>query len=358
MNQYFKNTIATLLCLTFVYSLATAQLIATDNLGNYPPTGPFDLNGKFVSMGESGGIPGPINGCDFYGFRAQVDSTTAINIGMQAFSSTTSIPALTFGGFPFLISQEDAAGGGGGGITGCGKILAAYFDGLSGGTNVVYQVLGSAVATGGTWIPSDLSLKQDVRSIASALDLIQQLNGVTYQYRTKEFPELGLSPGQQFGFIADEVKEIMPEAVQPTFTETGELADYDVMNYNMIIPVLTEAIKEQQSTITRLEERIARLESQKGSSSSNINTNSSIGLQQNRPNPFVGVTSISYDIPLNMDNAQLVIYNTAGRVIEIFDLSTGKGEINFDASNTGSGVYYYAIERNGQSLARKKMIVK
>ncbi|MEM9819608.1 MAG: tail fiber domain-containing protein [Bacteroidota bacterium] len=356
MKQFIRTTFLNLLCLVFLASTAHAQLIATDNLGNYPPTGPFDLNGKFVSIGESGGIPGPINGCDFYGFRSQVDSITAINVGMLSLG-TVSLPATSFSNFPMLIVQDNATGAGTGGLTGCGKILAAYFDGLTGGTNVVYQVLGSAVATGGTWIPSDLMLKRNVRSIGGALDLVNQLNGVTYQYRTDQFPELGLNSGQQYGFIADEVKTILPEAVQATFTETGELADYDVMNYDMIIPVLTEAIKEQQAIIKTMEERIARLESQKGSSST-LNGSPGINLQQNRPNPFIGVTNISYNIPLNIKNAKLVIYNTNGAVIDIFNITGGQGDLDYDASQLSSGIYFYAIEQNGQSLARKKMVVK
>lgn len=357
MKQLVRLTLLSLFCLVWFASTTHAQLIATDNLGNYPPTGPFNLNGKFVSMGESGGIPGPINGCDFYGLRSQVDSTTAINVGMLNLG-TVSLPATSFSGFPMLIVQDNATGSGTGGLTGCGKILAAYFDGLSGGTNVVYQVLGSAVATGGTWIPSDLSLKRNVRSIGSALDLVSQLNGVTYEYRTDEFANLGLNTGQQYGFIADEVKEVMPEAVQATFTESGEIAEYDVMNYDMIIPVLTEAIKEQQATIKKLEERIARLESKKGISSPSINSNSGINLQQNRPNPFSGVTTISYNIPLNMEDAKLVIYNTNGAVVDIFNLAGGQGDLDYDASKLSGGIYFYAIEQNGQSLARQKMVVK
>ncbi|MEM8907912.1 MAG: tail fiber domain-containing protein [Bacteroidota bacterium] len=360
MKRQFQVAVLSLLCFLFVVGAANAQLISTNNLGNFPPTGPFNINGKFTSLGESGGIPGPVNGCDFYGFRAQTDSINAVNLGMQFLSPGTNIPTLSFGGLPLLIAQQDATGPGTGAVLGCGKLLALYFDGLGGpAPNLVYQVFGSAVATGGNWVPSDLSLKQDVRSISSAMEIVNQLNGVTYEYKTEERPELNLTPGLQYGFIADEVKEIMPEAVQRGMTPTGEAADYDVMNYDMIIPVLAEALKEQQATIKKLEERIVRLEGQSKASNSSINASSDkVGLNQNRPNPFTGVTTIAYDIPADLNTAKMVIYDSKGAVVDIFSIAGGQGEIEFDASNLNGGVYFYSIEADGANLARKKMIVK
>ncbi|MEM1318809.1 MAG: tail fiber domain-containing protein [Bacteroidota bacterium] len=356
MTSKFKSFLLTLMGVLFLFA-AEAQLIATNNLGNYPPTGPFNLNGKFTSLGESGGVPGPTpTGCDLYGFRAQTDSLNSVNLGMQSLG-TVNLPTLSFRGLPFAIEQQNAAGPGSGPVTGCGKILAWYFDGLAPGPNVVYEVFGSAVASGGTWIPSDLSLKENIQAIPSAMEIVNQLEGVTYNYKTKERPELNLNEGMQYGFIADEVKKVMPEAVQGTYDREGEIADYDVMNYDMIIPVLTEALKEQQKTIEQLEERLARLEARNGVGS-NPKASSRVGLNQNRPNPFNGVTTIDYDLPANMNNAQLVIYDMKGSVLEIFDIEAGRGSVEYNAKSLSSGVYFYSIEANGENLARKKMVIK
>lgn len=359
MKIQIKSLLLTFLSFLFLLSSVDAQLISTNNLGNFPPTGPFDVNGKFMSMGESGGIPGPVNSCDFYGLRAQTDSLTAINVGLTRLSPVTDIPTISFSRFPMFILQQDANGPGtAGNLGGCGKALALFFDGTGVGGNSVFQVYGSATAFGGNWVVSDLSLKRNIQTIPSALDLVNSLEGVTYEYEVEKYAELNLTEGMQYGFIADEVKKVMPEAVRPAMTKEGEAADFDVMNYDMIIPVLAEAIKEQQATIKKLEERIARMETIKGTNNGALNPSTKVGLDQNRPNPFSGVTTISYDLPQDVSNAKLVVYDTKGAVVTIFDLERGQGEVAFDASAVGSGVYFYAIEVNGENLARKKMIVK
>jgi len=343
-------------------------LFATDNLAIFPPGGAFNPAAKFAAIGESGGVPGPTpTGCDLYGFRAQINPTLSVNLGMQEVTAGqlagATVPNLSFEAQrPLLISQTNAGGPGNGDFNGCGKTLAWYFDGLPGPGNIVYSVFGDAFASGGNWIPSDRNLKKDIKPVTDAIKMVQQLNGVSYTYRSDEYPELNLSTQGQYGFIAQEVQEVMPEAVQNGVTPEGISDEYIAMNYNMIIPVLAEAIKEQQTIIETLEDRLAELESivldRAETGNSYKSTQSGISLKQNRPNPAEGLTTIEYELPQDMTNASLVIYDARGVAVRRFAVAAGLGTVDYDANEMASGVYFYAIEANGQNLARQKMVIK
>ncbi|MFH0735218.1 MAG: T9SS type A sorting domain-containing protein [bacterium] len=78
---------------------------------------------------------------------------------------------------------------------------------------------------------------------------------------------------------------------------------------------------------------------------------SSIELIGNYPNPFNPSTKVNFNIP-ETGNANITIYNTLGQIIKVVDLSnlsSGKNEYNFNASNLASGVYFYQIKLNGNS---------
>lgn len=68
-------------------------------------------------------------------------------------------------------------------------------------------------------------------------------------------------------------------------------------------------------------------------------------------------STISYELPSNVRNASLVVYDLNGKEMQNFAI-TGKGNITIDASGLEDGTYIYAIVSNGQTLARQKMIVQ
>ncbi len=89
-------------------------------------------------------------------------------------------------------------------------------------------------------------------------------------------------------------------------------------------------------------------------------------LYQNYPNPFNPGTKISYDLPTDV-SVKLVVYDVIGREVKTLvneKQNAGKHEIDFDASNYPSGVYYYKLE-TGSSLSssgftktRKMVLIK
>jgi hypothetical protein len=99
---------------------------------------------------------------------------------------------------------------------------------------------------------SDQRLKKDIQTLNKERNLakIMQLNGV--RFRWKDNDSL-----LYLGFIAQEVKDIIPECVR-----YDELNDIYSMEYTAIIPVLVEGIKEQQEMIKAQQLEIESLEKQ------------------------------------------------------------------------------------------------
>jgi hypothetical protein len=126
--------------------------------------------------------------------------------------------------------------------------------GMDDGDNFGLVVYGPTYSSSGAWDGSDLRLKKNIATYDGALQKILSLRGVSYNWRSDEFPERHYESGDQVGVIAQEVEDIIPEIVS-----TGP-EGYKSVNYSKISAVLIEAIKEQQKQIEALEQRIAELE--------------------------------------------------------------------------------------------------
>ncbi|MBQ1653154.1 MAG: tail fiber domain-containing protein [Bacteroidales bacterium] len=114
-------------------------------------------------------------------------------------------------------------------------------------------------------ITSDARLKENIRSIESALDKLMLVNGKSFNYIDNFSDSLKITALRErnrrttYGFIAQELKEVLPEVVN----EPDELNEYYSVDYTAIIPLLVEAIKEQQNQITELRKQIEILSKEK-----------------------------------------------------------------------------------------------
>jgi hypothetical protein len=85
-------------------------------------------------------------------------------------------------------------------------------------------------------------------------------------------------------------------------------------------------------------------------------------LYQNYPNPFNPTTKIKYSIPVGTQHAvsvQLKVYDILGREVATLvnkQQQPGNYEVEFNASNFASGVYFYQL-RAGNFISTKKMIL-
>jgi hypothetical protein len=126
--------------------------------------------------------------------------------------------------------------------------------------NVTLSVSGAVCSTTNQFIScSDIRYKKSIASISNALDKVARLRGVSFDWRKEEFPELNFSAGRNLGFIAQEIKEVLPEVV------SQDAKGYYSVAYSQVVPVLVEAIKEQQkelaATQTELQNTKAELAS-------------------------------------------------------------------------------------------------
>ncbi len=86
--------------------------------------------------------------------------------------------------------------------------------------------------------------KINIQPIAGALDKVQRLRGVYYDWKVDGKHDIGL--------IAEEVGEVIPEVVE--YEENGE--DARGLDYARLVAILIEAVKEQQKEIKELEARL------------------------------------------------------------------------------------------------------
>ena len=119
-----------------------------------------------------------------------------------------------------------------------------------------FQISGASAIGGNTgWSEwSDKRLKKDIQNIGGEnnLEKVMKLNGVRFKWKEG-------NPGNDrfyLGFLAQDVLDILPEPVLH-----DELNDIYSIEYTAIIPVLAEAIKEQQEIINNQQAQINELKS-------------------------------------------------------------------------------------------------
>ena len=126
------------------------------------------------------------------------------------------------------------------------------------GTGTIQQFSSSGNAKGSVTIASngvtyattsDIRLKQDIEPL-DATDKLMAMNPVSYNWKADP------DGPKSMGFIAQEMQEIMPDAVS-----TGEDADAMMsMDYGRITPIIVSALQKALQEIDILKDRIAELE--------------------------------------------------------------------------------------------------
>lgn len=83
-------------------------------------------------------------------------------------------------------------------------------------------------------------------------------------------------------------------------------------------------------------------------------------LYPNYPNPFNHETMIRYALP-ERANVKLCVYNVQGQMVDVLVNGVrraGVHEVNWDAGDLSSGLYFYRIETQGTSLVQKCILVR
>ena len=124
-----------------------------------------------------------------------------------------------------------------------------------GGTTTMNATAGRIDATNDVvaFATSDIRLKENIQPINDALCKVIGVSGNTFDWKElnqEEIKTIHGNTGRDVGVIAQEIEEILPEAV--TTRDNG----YKAVNYEKIVPLLIEAIKEQQKQIDELKSKV------------------------------------------------------------------------------------------------------
>ena len=120
------------------------------------------------------------------------------------------------------------------------------------------HVNGAAGNTTGVWDNlSDARLKKDIKPVIGALEKVERLRGVTFQWKEPLQEQEGL----HMGLVAQEVEKVMPEWIKT------DSEGYKWLRKEGVEALLIEAIKEQEARIDgvlaenwELKARIAEIE--------------------------------------------------------------------------------------------------
>lgn len=236
-----------------------------------------------TSTNNGNGLTYAINGYTFDGTAVYGEDNDG-GIGVSANVSGTALNRATG------VNGFDISG------TGYGVVGISENSGLTAGYRGVYGIestltgyalyaTGRTFSSGNYFVPSDEKLKKNIKPLKNALDIIDNLNPKTYDFRWEEdkFKNAGLDRNPQMGFIAQELEETLPGIINetelsldyPKYTkkqleknpslknEQEKTMPIKAVNYDQLIPLLTQAIKEQQEIIKSLEARIEKLEKNK-----------------------------------------------------------------------------------------------
>lgn len=266
--------------------------------------------------------------------------------------------------------------------------VVAYYS-PSANSNFVFN---TNIRVNGVNITSDARLKENIRSIQDPMNLLNQLNGVSYTYSIAEIQknrkqdesvfdkssqydlldsesklsstslnaEKSLKDKQlqakvnqketeeanrkRIGFLAQDIQKVLPELVQ---TDENGIMSIDYIGF---IPLIVESLKEMQATIDKQNEQIESLSKQLNSGQK-IQPRSLSGepnlLDEAKLYNQAGA-SVSYRLPMDFTTANLQIVDITGRLVKKFNLTAGSSSITIDSSEIGFGTFVYILVVDNQ----------
>ncbi|MCA1764237.1 MAG: tail fiber domain-containing protein [Flavobacteriales bacterium] len=274
-----------------------------------------------------------------------------------------------------------------------------------GSNDYAFYGVGNSLFTGTPILISDESVKTDISTLDNASETLNLLNPVSYLLQSPENRSLGFETDMQYGLIAQEVQEILPELVHQTIVpeqidSTGVIEGSSVellgIQYSQLIPLLVAGFKEQNAEMAAQieenneledqvaslteqlqsqEEQIAEMQNQMNSMMESFQSTQSkmsnccgnapvekgrsetgaIELEQNFPNPFDVETTINFTIH-EPAQIRLEISDASGRVLDVLvntQLSEGRYTERWNASAYAPGAYYYSLYADTELLTKK-----
>ncbi|MEO1652529.1 MAG: tail fiber domain-containing protein [Bacteroidota bacterium] len=197
---------------------------------------------------------------------------------------------------------------------------------------------------------SDKRLKKDIQPIPGALESLEDLEGISFSYQQATGLKKDLPRGRQFGLIAQQVQKVYPALVHES--KNGMLAIY----YDGFIPILMEALKTQQSQLTKMDKQVDQL---LHSLEDPANEEQSGTLYKMKSDPNESSLTIPFALPQDYGSAQMMILDLQGKLIKSYPIAQpGKGELTFDSQSLEAGIYQYQLLMDDKIVDAKRMLVE
>ncbi len=222
------KTLFTFLVLAFFFTNAAAQEIEATLGGNTTTDG-------FSVKDNAANILFRVNGSGNVGIGTD-SPTHALDVVNSGSNFTSVIRSTSTDGNGLAVRVENATSGN-------ALDIASFF-------GQVFNVDAGGVVKGnyGTYhAPSDVRLKKEISTIPDALSKVMGLRGVNFKWKDPQRDQ-----SMQMGLIAQEVEKVVPEVVH---TADDAMRTKSV-EYQYLVGLLVEAVKEQQKQIEALEDRI------------------------------------------------------------------------------------------------------
>ena len=213
--------------------VSTSEYVYSDGIGSFTH---FGLTGNLATISGVGGSWSAILGGQDHFIDDSSDNSVILG-GTGNTMNESSSSSIIIGGYGNVVVSGSTNVGiiNGIGISGSTSntvyVPDLVIDGLTSVTDL--QTNANGLVIDGT---SDIRLKENITDLESALDKVKQLRGVSFTW--KEESEMG--PGTQFGMIAQEVQQVIPDMVKSKSRNKDLLS----LDYKALVPWLVEAIKE------------------------------------------------------------------------------------------------------------------
>jgi hypothetical protein len=264
----YRNRVAALA----KYSLAAGKRAKADHPGSFVWADSTDLD--FISTGinqflvrASGGVGIGTTAPEapLHVYESSAGNITANTSSLAVFERSTTCyisilsPDASARGILFGEPSSTSAGG----LIFNGSVTDGLDFRTGNSSRMTLDAVGNLTADGcisGTNIacPSDARFKRNVGTLSNALASVEKLRGVHYEWKSEDFPDRSFAKGEQVGLIAQEVREVVPQAV------IEQSDGYLAVDYARLVPLLIEGMKEQQKQIdmqqNQIEQLIKRLE--------------------------------------------------------------------------------------------------
>ena len=170
----------------------------------------------------------------------------AVGVNNEAGSGDTTVDPDNYGGYYYADGEYTGSNAGVAFVVGNGDINSSNNQAGDNPSNAfVVNYDGSATLSGELTIDSDARLKSNIITLGNTLSKVLLLDGKTYSLNNG-------SNETKIGLLAQEVMELFPELVVKSKDKQGTLS----VNYQGLIPILLNAIKEQQSQLNKLREKL------------------------------------------------------------------------------------------------------